>query len=243
MVTMRRVLVTRPQPGAGRTAERLRGLGFDPVVMPLTETIALPHGLPDEMPDLVLATSPQAFRHLAPAVAEALSAIPVLATGKATAASARETGFLDVKETGGDVSRLMAALSPQIKPGIRILYLAGHVRRPELEQYLAAKGANLTVTEVYDTLSVSYSTDKIRSLNADGELAAVLLTSVNCATRLGELTADLLLSEVIGNALLICLSGRIAETAEALFSNPVLAASAPTEDALMDCLSAVLPQA
>lgn len=239
-MTLRRVLVTRPQPGADRTAERLHVLGFEPVVMPLTETVALPHGLPEAIPDLVLATSPQAFRYLAPAAAETLSAIPVLVTGKATAASARQVGFLDVKETGGDVSRLMAALAPLIKPGIHIRYLAGHVRRPELEQYLAAKGVNLTVSEVYDTLSVSYSTDKIRTLTADGELAAVLLTSVNCATRLGELTASHRLSEVLGNAVIICLSGRIAETAEALFPNPVLAAAAPSEDALIDCLSAAL---
>lgn len=238
-----RVLVTRPQPGADRTSERLRALGFDPVVMPLTETVALPHGLPKVMPDLVLATSPQAFRHLTPVVAEALSAIPVRVTGKATAASAREAGYLDVKETGGDVSRLMAALSPLITPGIRILYLAGRVRRPELEQNIAGKGANLSVVEVYDTISVSYSTDKIRTLTTDGELAAVLLTSINCAVRLGELLAGMDSSQVIGNAVLICLSSRIAETAKTMFSNSILIASAPTEDALLDCLGAALSHA
>ena len=163
-MTLRRVLVTRPQPGADRTAERLRALGFEPVVMPLTETVALPHVLPEVIPDLVLATSPQAFRHLASEIADLLSGIPLRVTGKATAASARQAGFLDVKETGGDVNRLMASLSSMIVPGLRILYLAGHVRRQELEHHLAARGANLTVVEVYDTLSVSYSTDKIRTL-------------------------------------------------------------------------------
>lgn len=238
-----RVLVTRPQPGADRTAERLRTLGFEPVVMPLTETVALPHVLPEVTPDLVLATSPQAFRHLAPQIAGSISGIPLRVTGKATAASARQAGFLDVKETGGDVSRLMASLSPMIVPGVRILYLAGHVRRPELEQHLAARGASLTVIEVYDTLSVSYSTDKIRTLNTDGELAAVLLTSVNCVTRLRELTGEPEVGQAIGNAVLICLSNRIAEAARTLFSNAVLVASVPTEDALLDCLREALPQA
>jgi uroporphyrinogen-III synthase len=238
-----RVLVTRPQPGAERTAERLRAFGFEPVVMPLTETVALPHVLPEVVPDLVLATSPQAFRHLVPEIAGLLSGIPLRVTGKATAASARQAGFLDVKETGGDVSRLMASISAMIVPGLRILYLAGHVRRPELEQHLAARGASLTVVEVYDTLSVSYSTDKICTLNTDGELAAVLLTSVNCVARLRELTGDPETSQAIGNAVLICLSSRIADVARTLFSNPVLVASAPSEDALLASLSVALPQA
>ncbi|MGB3901482.1 MAG: uroporphyrinogen-III synthase [Mesorhizobium sp.] len=38
----RRVLVTRPEPGAARTAKRLAALGFEPVLLPLTHTIALP---------------------------------------------------------------------------------------------------------------------------------------------------------------------------------------------------------
>ncbi len=237
VMNARRVLVTRPQPGADRTADRLRTLGFDPLIMPLTKTIALPHEVLDVRPDMVLATSPQAFRHLASAVSDALSSIPVFATGKATAAAAREAGFLNVKETGGDVARLMASISPLIKPDIRILYLAGRVRRPQLEQYLIGKGVNLTSIEVYDTVSVSYSTEKIGTLNADGELIAVLLTSVNCATRLRELTATATQGQGIENAVLICLSERIADAAKALFSNPVLVSSAPTEDALLECLS------
>ncbi len=38
----RRVLVTRPEPGAARTAKRLVALGFEPVLLPLTQTVALP---------------------------------------------------------------------------------------------------------------------------------------------------------------------------------------------------------
>ena len=37
---MKRVLVTRPEPGASRTAARLEADGFAPIVLPLTEIIA-----------------------------------------------------------------------------------------------------------------------------------------------------------------------------------------------------------
>ncbi|TIT17702.1 MAG: uroporphyrinogen-III synthase, partial [Mesorhizobium sp.] len=38
---MLRVLVTRPEPGASRTARRLADAGFQPILLPLTETVAL----------------------------------------------------------------------------------------------------------------------------------------------------------------------------------------------------------
>lgn len=200
----RRVLATRPQPGADRTAERLRALGLVPVVMPLTEDSGAAAWLAGSDTRSGACHQPASLP-FGSGCCRCAFGHPVRVTGKATAASAREAGFLDVKETGGDVSRLMAALSSQINPGIRVLYLAGRVRRPELEKYLAGKGADLTAVEVYDTISVSYSTDKIRALNTDGELAAVLLTSVNCASRLGELTKGIDPSQAIGNAVLICL--------------------------------------
>jgi uroporphyrinogen-III synthase len=99
-------------------------------------------------------------------------------------------GFTEVNEAGGDVARLMHALSSVLNLGMRILYLAGRVRRLELEHSLTVKCAVLSVIEVYDTVPVSYSTDNFLDLRADGGMAAVLLTSVNCAIQLSAMTAD-----------------------------------------------------
>mgnify|MGYP000900718465 CR=1 FL=1 len=41
-----RVLVTRPEPGACRTAAKLRTFGFDPVILPLSRT--RPLAVPEE---------------------------------------------------------------------------------------------------------------------------------------------------------------------------------------------------
>ncbi|HUH09275.1 MAG TPA: hypothetical protein VLZ73_01880, partial [Brevundimonas sp.] len=45
MRPLRRVWVTRAEPGAARTAERLTALGFDPVVVPLLTLAHLPGAL------------------------------------------------------------------------------------------------------------------------------------------------------------------------------------------------------
>lgn len=239
-MTLRRVLVTRPQPGADRTADRLRVLGYQPVVLPLTQTVPLAHAVSAVVPDLVLATSPQAFRHLEPVVAAALSAIPLRVTGKATAQSARLAGFAEVTECGGDVSGLIAGLRALPLGALRILYLAGRVRRPELDLFLKEKGASLVVTEVYDTVSVSHSTEKLQSLFAGGAISAVLLTSVRCVHLLADIVKEENADQALENTALICLSPRIAEAAQTLFPNSIRTAAAPTEDALLSCLQAAL---
>lgn len=233
-------MVTRPQPGAAATAERLKALGFDPVIMPITKIVGLPHTISQSVPDLVVATSPQAFRHLDPTAANALSNVPVIVTGKATATAAHDAGFLDITVSGGDVSRLISSLSSMLLSGPHVLYLAGRVRRPDLEQHLVTKTAYLSIVEVYDTIPVSYSTEKINLLMADGELRAVLLTSVCCAERLSETGVLLRPDQPAENIHIICLSQRIANVAKRHFSNPVKVASSPTEDALLDCLVAGL---
>ncbi len=238
-----RVLVTRPQPGADKTASRLSALGYDPIVMPLTQTVALPHVLPKEVPELMLATSPQAFRHLSPLLTDAFKEIPLRVTGKATATAARERGFLDVKDSGGDAARLLASIGPALQPGTHALYLAGRVRRPELEAFLAKRGAAVSTLEIYDTVSVSYTTDKYSEIMVGAGVDALLLTSVNCALRSAELNATFRDGYISENTMIICLSERIAEVARSRFSSPVAVAVTPTEDALLECLWNVLPPA
>src|SRR6478736_3745261 len=97
---MLRVLVTRPEPGASRTARRLQQAGFQPVLLPLTKTVALPAevGL---VPDDVLAvavTSANAVRHAPKEVIEALAALPCHAVGPRTAEATRKMGFSSVIE-------------------------------------------------------------------------------------------------------------------------------------------------
>ena len=60
-----RILVTRPQPGASRTMRRLQELGFEPLLLPLTETVGLPvdAGAAGDNAVAVAITSANAVRH------------------------------------------------------------------------------------------------------------------------------------------------------------------------------------
>lgn len=236
-----RVLVTRPQPGADRTAAQLTALGFEPVLLPLTQAVALPQDVPEFRPDRVVATSPQAFHHLSQTLREALANVPVVVTGEGTAAAARDAGLKQVDTSGGDVSGLLGILAAMDLSDTRILYLAGKVRRPDLENFLQCKSVPLDICEVYDTLSVSYSTDKLMEISAGGKIACVLVTSVETVHVLATVS-NAAFAQTIENALFVCLSERIAEAARSRFANRILVTSAPDGNGLISCLTEAFPR-
>ncbi|TIW37543.1 MAG: uroporphyrinogen-III synthase, partial [Mesorhizobium sp.] len=87
---MVRVLVTRPEPGASRTAQRLLDQGFQPILLPLTETVALPvdaDGVANNAV-AVAVTSANAVRHAPKEIIAALAGLPCHAVGKRTAEAA-----------------------------------------------------------------------------------------------------------------------------------------------------------
>src|SRR5688572_14398609 len=79
-----KVLVTRPQPGAARTARRLAELGHRPVELPLTRTVALPVEAAsfDRPVDAVAVTSANALRHAPPELVARLADRPCFAVGE-----------------------------------------------------------------------------------------------------------------------------------------------------------------
>lgn len=115
--------MTRAQPGAGRTAERLAARGFEPLVVPMLEIRPLSQAAPDLSGIAALAfTSPNgvdAFTRLA-----GRPELPVFAVGDATARAARAAGWTGVTSALGaieDLARLIAdrAAGPVLAPGAR----------------------------------------------------------------------------------------------------------------------------
>ncbi len=128
MTPIRRVWVTRAEPGAARTADRLTALGFTPLVAPLLNLAPLPGALdaaPDPAAVAALAlTSPNGVEAFAPLIPR-FRDHPVFAVGDATAEAARAAGFGDGRSAAGDIhalARLIAAeapLGPLLAPGAR----------------------------------------------------------------------------------------------------------------------------
>lgn len=146
------VLVTRPEPGASRTAASLDALGFVPVVVPLSETRSLGAAMPAGDPALVVATSGNAVRHADPSVIEKLRHLPAIVVGGRTAELFRAAGFAEVEAADGSAISLAERVLDKGIAGQSVAYLCGRPRRPDLELRLAGSGIDLVVNETYETV-------------------------------------------------------------------------------------------
>jgi uroporphyrinogen-III synthase len=234
---MHRILVTRPEPLASRTAERLVEAGYEPLVLPLSRTLRLqpvPSGIPRQ-PRAVAVTSAAAIRNAPKELLRSLVGVPCFAVGPATAALARNAGFESVAEGPGDapgLARLLVAGGQA-----PILYLAGRVRRPEFEAQLASAGIDVATVETYDTVSLLPATDHVASLLDGNGPDAALVYSATAAEALQELADRHQLASLLAKTAFCCLSPRIAERFEREWGRKIRVAAEPTEEALLSLLS------
>ncbi|MGE0750680.1 MAG: uroporphyrinogen-III synthase [Variibacter sp.] len=144
-----RLLVTRPQPDAERTAAVLHGRGHEVALAPLLAFAATAAALPRGPWAGVLLTSLNAVRaiHDDPAAAP-LRSLPVLTVGDRTAEAARAAGFADVQSASGDARDLVRLAARRFMGG-RLLYLCGEHRAADLAAALADAGIVVATVAVY----------------------------------------------------------------------------------------------
>lgn len=171
-----RVLVTRPEPDATETTEKLRALGHDPVVAPLLKIVFAPP--PDDLPEpgAIILTSRNGARALShwPQAARWLD-LPVFVTGHATAEAARRIGFRDVRSAGGAAADLADLIKLKIGNAVRsILFPAARDRSDAFLNDLRAAGYVTCTVEAYyaemETAIDPAVVDAIRTGSIDGIL-------------------------------------------------------------------------
>jgi len=105
-----RIWITRAQPGADATAERVRALGHEAIVAPLLAVRVIPDVHIDLRGVAALAfTSANGVRAFADASGE--RGLKVFAVGAATAQAARAFGFKSVLSADGDVEALAEGIA------------------------------------------------------------------------------------------------------------------------------------
>lgn len=140
MQPIRRVWVTRAEPGATRTAEALTSLGFEPVVQPLLAIRFLAPELALDGIDALAFTSRNgvaAFAALTPD-----RHWPVLTVGDSTAVAAREAGFATVNSASGAVDDLATLIRKTCVPGTSLLHVSARIAAGDLTRHV---GSEITV--------------------------------------------------------------------------------------------------
>ena len=204
-----RILLTRPEADARRSAQELAALGHEAVIAPLFEIVATAAPQPDGTFARLLATSAHAFHTVQ--AANDLKALRLDVVGARTAAAARESGFSDVKTVAPDARTLAIAIARENALPQDFLYLAGRERRPDLEAALGALGHRVTPWLVYMTRETETAAAQLSGLWQAQDIDAVLHFSPRSAALYVALAARTGLTVAALAPVQIAISPRAAE--------------------------------
>lgn len=231
-----RLIVTRPEPDATRTAEALIRLGHVPILSPMLDIVREKNArLPQALFQAVLVTSSNAVRMLAwHRDRQLIANVPVFAVGDRTALDAKRAGFAGVRSAGGAVDDLIALAGEELKPAAGpLLYAAGDVPTGDLAGRLRAQGFDVHTRVLYRAEPrarlAGVATDALRAGSADGVLfysrrSAAAFAAALTASGLGPLGE---------RVACFCLSTAVAEPLVAVATGPVLIPERPDQISLL----------
>jgi len=224
------VLVTRPEPGASETAQRLLALSYHPIIAPLLRVRRLEPALPPNV-GAVLVTSGNAV----PCLPASLHRTPLLAVGNATAGRARAAGFAQVHSADGDAAALAELARQACRPGVALLLATARQQGGLLAAALRTAGFVVHRRVVYAAKPVERLPPPAVQALQHGSLAAALFLSAETARAFARLLPQQLLPALAEvEALAIGQS-----TAEALRFLPwrrVRVSAKPTQDSILAML-------
>jgi len=232
-----RLLLTRPEPDAQRTAAALRQRGHTVIIAPLMRIELLSNAeIGVESWAAILITS----AHAAHAITthprrKTLAGVPVLAVGDRSAQAMREGGFADVSSADGGVGDLARLVSERIRPGSSLLYLAGAERSGDLAAKLGGRNFAVQTIVVYRAVAAAHL-----PVTATDALAQDIEGVLHFSRR----TAEAYVSAARSGGLLekalrpahFCLSAQIAEPLAQAGAGTILVAQRPVEAALIELL-------
>lgn len=230
-----RVLVTRPEEAARRTAARLEALGHEPILMPLfrPEYLVVPDDTSEPFSALALTSANAVTALQKSGVIQLWQDLPVFAVGNKTAEAARKAGFHDMRSANGGGHELAVLIRDQTLKGT-LCYFAGEPRSPSFEDSLNEYGVSFETRICYRMVPVAYSPEELTKIFAN-PVDAVLLYSRETANRFFELLEK---SEkrVSARTRFLSLSPNIAACVSSEFSARSFAAAEPNEEHLFSLL-------
>lgn len=234
-----RVLVTRPEPDASRTAAALAAQGHQALVMPvLTVAPIAPAALPLRPYRAILLTSSNALRALeAHPQFPQVKGLDLFAVGDQTAERARGLGFTKIHTADGGVAALAALVTRTLAPSDGpLLYLAGTDRAGDLAGELSRLNYAVDLVELYNTVPVPHFDRAVCAAIAAGDVDAILFASRRTVQVFVALAADEGLITAFARITAVAISANVAEALAPIGFAAVRIAAIPTEAAMIAAL-------
>ncbi|MEM9573739.1 MAG: uroporphyrinogen-III synthase [Pseudomonadota bacterium] len=235
--TRPKILVTRPQPGAAQTAQRLSNHNLETLILPFTEMVRLAHQLDDSVlgnVSAVLVTSANALRHTDDALLTKLQHLPIYTVGDATKEVALEKQFRTVESADGDARDLIKLVARRLEANASIVYLCGETRTDDVELQLGGRGFKVYVSETYRTKKVSQLTYEMCELIQHHSIDGILLYSSISARILSEHWSTGSVTNSLVIPMIFCISERTKLALRPDLRQDVIVCAQPRDDVMIE---------
>jgi uroporphyrinogen-III synthase len=225
----RRVLITRSEPGASETAERLAGLGYDPVIEPLFAIEPIEAALPDF--DALAFTSANGVRAFVKL--NSRRDAPVFCVGGRTAEAASDAGFSNVLSADGDVGGLVQLIAAKLDQGAGLLHTGNEENRGDLSDQLGDRGRKAEFVATFRAAPVGSPGPALAAhLAGKPNFEAVLVHS----PRAGVILAGFVQTSPERKRLNVAAISPAAASPLKSLADRIEVAAAPNEEALLNAL-------
>ena len=237
---MTTVLLTRPLAASQSLAGELKRQGYDVIVEPLL-TI---EGIPTPRPDItgfgaVMITSGNALE--AGQGIKAFIGLPCFCVGARTAERARAGGFQNVRHAEADGNELARLIDDAFPRATRVLHISGRDIASKARDELTRRGHSVVEWPVYAAEPVAALTAAVTGALRRQEIDVILVFSARTAGVLAVRLEQNALEACCKDLTAIGLSEAVTDALRPLPWKRLAAASAPTEEAVIDCLKQIHP--
>jgi uroporphyrinogen-III synthase len=225
------VLITRPEPGASDTANRVAAMGLVPIVAPLLDIRPFPIG-PLRVAAVLLASG-----NAVDALSAVFRSVPVLTVGAATARRASEAGFTNVASADGDAAALVGLVRARVRPSDGPLLLAaGQGQSLALAANLRGSGYRVARRVAYAALPVPRLPNAAKAALLDHRTRTVLLFSAETARHFLRLVRQAGLLDTLADREAITIGPQAAMALKQVPWARIRVAAKPTQDDMLALL-------
>ncbi len=231
-----RVLITRAEPAASRSARKLEALGFEAIVVPLFEICDTGNELPEKSYDGVVFTSSNAAVVLAERGwhSDSISNV-AYCVGENTATAASALGFGDVISAEGGGRALAKLILMQMgNAPKRLLYPAPTKRAFDLVSEMKTGGAHVDMVEIYAHKKRKPTPAELGNLAAKLSNGIVTAYSADSAKYTAKILAGTFGRDREFRPFLVAISENTAETVLKYPWGGVYVAERPNEAAMIE---------
>jgi uroporphyrinogen-III synthase len=226
---LKRVLITRPEPGATQTAARLTALGLFPIVAPVLSIVAKTIRAPDRVAATLLTS-----RNAVAACPPSLHDRPIFAVGTATAQRATDSGFSRVFNADGDAEALARLVTDTLSPADGSLFLpTGQGQGTDLAASLRQRGFHVIRRVAYQAVGVPVLPEAVATHLRQHKLGTIMFFSGETARHFVHLLQAAQLADTVRDVEAVSISERAAMALRSLPWRRISVAAKPNQDAML----------